>query len=172
MMHDQAGLYDTAFAAVMVANRLAQAVQIRSGEGFDRDQQRRTIDWAINTFTKDRVAATADWGDPSDAPVFIVGMPRSGTTLVEQIAASHPRVVGTGARSDIRDIVSTLFSSECAPQDWDRTAIRQAASGHIARLNSFGSAATRVIDSTPDNCLILGQIAVLFPNARNHHLPP
>lgn len=167
-MFDRKADYDAAFAAFEGANRLVHASQLKAGRPFDCDMLRRYVDWAISAFPRDGFAATADCGDPSDLPVFIVGMPRSGTSLVEQIAASHPQVFGAGERKDIGDIIRALSgpSTQRSPAEWARDAIRPAASRHIARLQALDDRATRVIDKLPDNSQVLGQIAVLFPNAR------
>ncbi len=126
------------------------------------------MDWAIATFRKDGFAATADWGDPSGLPVFIVGMPRSGTTLVEQIAASHSQVFGAGERKDISDILRGLEqgATRRPPAEWGRDAVPPGGVGADCQVAGAGGQAERVIDKLPDNCLRLGQIAVLFPNAR------
>jgi hypothetical protein len=100
--------------------------------------------------------------------VFVVGMPRSGTSLVEQIAASHSQVFGAGERTDIHDIlrISSDGGTPGGHDNWDAEAVRNAATAQVARLRDLGRGAIRVIDKTPDNYRLLGQIAVLFPRAR------
>jgi hypothetical protein len=165
---DRSGDYDAAFAAFVSANRLIRAIWIEAGHCFDGAELRRYVDWAISAFTPAEFAATEDWGNPSELPVFIVGMPRSGTSLVEQIAASHHAVFGAGERKDIHEIVKTLNAGgrHLPPTGWDRKAVRRAADVQIDRLRGLGGDAIRVIDKLPDNCQALGQIAVLFPRAR------
>ena len=165
---DRAGAYDAAFHAFAGANRLIREHWIEAGQPFDAPAFRQYVDWAIATFTPERFAATADWGDPSELPVFIVGMPRSGTSLVEQIAASHRQVFGAGERRDISDIIRDLNGGDhhFAPTAWTRDAVRREATGQLERLRGLGGEADRVIDKMPDNCRVLGQIAVLFPRAR------
>ena len=170
---DQSGDHDSAFAAFEAANRLIRAHWIDAGQPFDAPGLRRYVDWATATFTADEFAATADWGDPSELPVFIVGMPRSGTSLVEQIAASHPRVFGAGELKDIGEIVRSLNGGDrhVPVAEWDRDAVRQAATAQVVRLRGLSSEAgrapvLRIIDKMPDNCRLLGQIAILFPRAR------
>lgn len=165
---DAAGAYDRAFAAFETANRLVRAGWTQAGERFDADALRGYGDWAIAHFTPARCARHATLGDPSDLPVFVVGMPRSGTSLVEQIAASHSQVFGAGERKDIDRILSDLghAATEPSPDGWDRDAAQQAAAAHIAHLRELGRGAARVIDKLPDNARVLGQIAALFPGAR------
>jgi tetratricopeptide (TPR) repeat protein len=170
---EQSGDYDSAFAAFDRANRLIRAHWIELGQPFDGPGLVRYVDWATTTFTADGFAATADWGDPSELPVFIVGMPRSGTSLVEQIAASHPGVFGAGELKDIGEIVRSLNGGDrhLPIAEWDRDAVRHAAAAQVSRLRGLGGGAgrapvLRVIDKIPDNCRLLGQIAILFPRAR------
>ncbi|WP_158932599.1 sulfotransferase [Acidisphaera sp. S103] len=165
---DRSGDYDTAFTAFDAANRLIRTVWNDAGMAFDGPGLRRYVDWAISTFTRQQFTATAGWGDPSELPVFIVGMPRSGTSLVEQIAASHSEVFGTGESKDVSNIVRTLNGGDMhrPPAAWDREAVRGAATAHLDWMREQGGDAVRVIDKMPDNCRILGQIAVLFPRAR------
>ena len=101
-------------------------------------------------------------------PVFIVGMPRSGTSLVEQIAASHSRVFAGGERPEINAIVETLAAHSRGRQvaNWDAAFARQLADRHVALLQALGGGAARVIDKLPDNIFSLWLIAVLFPAAR------
>jgi tetratricopeptide (TPR) repeat protein len=165
---DRAGDHDAAFAAFADANRLIRAGWIELGQTFDGAGLRRYVDWAITAFTAGQFATAAQWGDPSELPVFIVGMPRSGTSLVEQIAASHPLVFGAGELRDISGIVQALDGGDRhrRPAEWDRDAMRRAAGDHVRRLRALDGQASRVIDKMPDNCRVLGQIAMLFPGAR------
>jgi hypothetical protein len=167
-MLDRAGAYDAAFAAFDAANRLIRAQWQESGQAFNPAAMRRYVDWAIESFSPELFAATRDWGDPSELPVFIVGMPRSGTSLTEQIAASHPQVFGAGERKDISDVVRDLNGGErhLPPLSWSREAVRGAALAQIERLRERGGDAVRVIDKMPDNARLLGQIAMLLPRAR------
>lgn len=167
-MLNGAAEFDAAFAAFEIANRLARESMIAEGKAFDAAGLRTYVDWAIDTFRADLFATTAEWGDSSDLPVFIVGMPRSGTSLVEQIAASHSGVFGAGERRDIGDIVRTLNGGDAhhSPLKWDHEAARRLAKDHVACLRGLSGDVDRVIDKMPDNIQILGQIAVLFPHAR------
>jgi tetratricopeptide (TPR) repeat protein len=167
-LFDRAEDYDEAFAAYALANQLTHEAIAADGQTFSAADLRIYVDWAIQSFRKDGFVATDGWGDPSELPVFIVGMPRSGTSLVEQITASHARVFGAGERRDIGDIVRTLLGGETHrnPADLDGSALRTAASAQIDRLRLLGGDAERVIDKMPDNILLLGYIAVMFPGAR------
>ena len=90
-MLDEADRFDEAFEAYTRANALFKELSIRRGQHFDIGAVRKRVDQMIDTFTPAFFQQRTSWGDRSEAPVFIVGMPRSGTSLVEQIAASHSK---------------------------------------------------------------------------------
>ncbi|HEX3994240.1 MAG TPA: sulfotransferase, partial [Acetobacteraceae bacterium] len=165
---DRHGDYNAAFAAYSLANLLSRERRRAEGHGFSEAELRDLVDWLTTAIGPRMFAATAGWGNPSELPVFVVGMPRSGTTLVEQIAASHPRVFGAGERMDITGILTALSGEYTAgsPVEWDQAAVRRETTAHLLRLRDLGDTATRVIDKLPDNIFSLGQIAVLFPGAR------
>jgi tetratricopeptide (TPR) repeat protein len=154
--------YDAAFGHFSAANHLLRAELVRAGRGFDRPRLSADIDRIIATWTAQKFAAFAGQGNPSEQPVFIVGMPRSGSSLFEQIAASHARVYGAGERTGIGAIAQRLG---WAPSPaWTQAAIATAAEDYLASLPKTDAA--RIIDKMPDNIFQLGLIATLFPNAR------
>jgi tetratricopeptide (TPR) repeat protein len=165
---DEAGNYEAAFASYAAANRMALESLRAAGSGFDLAQFRRRIDHLRTAFAPSTIEATRGWGNPSEVPVFVVGMPRTGTTLVEQILASHRQVYGAGERKDIFDIAVRLEGDKAtiAPSSWDQAAVRQESAAQLAQLRALGGSSERVIDKLPDNILQLGHIAVLFPSAR------
>lgn len=166
--HESAADYDAAFAAFKAATEMAGARLAATGRQFDAIKSRAGIRWLVETFNPELFQRLAGIGDPSEAPVFIVGMPRSGTSLVEQIAASHPAVFGSGETKDIGILFHKLETAGVSrsPADWNTEAARSAAVAHIARLAARSGRAARVIDKLPDNIIYLGHIALLFPNAR------
>jgi tetratricopeptide (TPR) repeat protein len=106
-------------------------------------------------------------------PVFIFGLPRSGTTLVEQVLASHPHVHGAGelrlARQTLEALPAVLGRADgpldCVP-DLDAAAIRKLAGRHLDALRLVdGGRAQRIVDKMPDNYMYLGLLAALFPQA-------
>src|ERR1700730_166539 len=166
---DDAGRFDEAFTAYERANSMYRAARAAAGDWFDAVALSRQVDEIIAAFTPDFFAKVAGWGIRSEVPVFIVGMPRSGTSLVEQIAASHSRVSGAG---ELLHIVR-MYGDFGTPIDgrgpglrWEETVISRAAGGHLQRLREIGSGAERVIDKMPDNVLCLGLVATLYPQAR------
>jgi tetratricopeptide (TPR) repeat protein len=162
---DEAGRFDEAFECYRQANSTVWNMRAREGNQFDPESIRLVVDRLIEFFTPGYFTGTRDWGDPSNAPVFVVGMPRSGTTLVEQIAASHPLVFGAGELADIGNIAKRLLA-EHQGNHWTRESIHREAAKHHRRLNALAPHAARIVDKMPANILNLGLIADLFPNAR------
>ncbi len=103
-------------------------------------------------------------GDATAAPVFILGMPRAGSSLFEQIAASHSMVFGAGERSGIGEISAQLG---WAPGPaWTAENFAAAARHYLDGLPPGAKTKPRVIDKMPDNVFQLGLIATLFPKVR------
>jgi tetratricopeptide (TPR) repeat protein len=163
---DDAGRYDEAFARYVQANALCRKNELDSGARFDPAALTREVDDLARTFGPDFFAARAGWGVPSEVPVFIVGLFRSGTTLVEQIAASHPAVHGAGELSEIRTMTAALMKAPGDAVKLVEEGIRRGAGAHLERLRAKAPDALRVIDKNPDNIFSLGLIATLFPEAR------
>jgi tetratricopeptide (TPR) repeat protein len=159
-MLDEAGHYDEAFTAFEKGNDLCKKLRASSGDVYDPEAQRRWTDGTISMFDAPYFNRRQDWGARSELPVFLVGMPRSGTTLVHQIAARHPQVRGIGERLEILQISQKLKSLD------DPQAVQLAANGHIEHLRAMNATASRFVDKMPTNVKMLGLIAVLFPNAR------
>jgi tetratricopeptide (TPR) repeat protein len=129
----------------------------------------------IEVCTPELFASRRGWGDPSDAPIFIVGLPRAGSTLIEQILASHSRVEGTMELSDIPRLAQSL-------QGRDNTGDRPRYPGVLAELPAedfkrFGgryladtalyrSGKPRFIDKMPNNFRHIGLMHLVLPNAR------
>jgi tetratricopeptide (TPR) repeat protein len=160
---DDADRYDEAFAAYDRANRLYREVRAAAGDRFDAADLVREINRSIAGFTPAFFAAVGGWGNPSELPVFIVGMPRSGTSLVEQIAASHSRVFGAGELRNIGEAAKELGPVNTL---WEQAAVRRVADSQLERLRGLGGGVERVIDKLPDNIFMLGVIATLYPGAR------
>jgi len=166
--HEAQADHDAAFLTFKAANTLLRASRV----AFDPDQSlaelRLLVDAAISVFSKNVVAALAPVGLDSHTPVFIVGMARSGTTLLEQIAASHPEVCGLGERGDFLELLGGEMRSMLltSPDQWDVLAVRAAGRAFLGELEAAGQNARRIINKLPNNVYWLGHIAALFPNAR------
>ena len=130
----------------------------------------------LATFTPQFFARASGFGLETEQPVFIVGLPRSGTTLVEQILASHSRVFGAGELRYCDETFQSLPKAmnrndtpfDCLP-DLDRETARRLAQRHLDRLRALDARALRIVDKMPENYQYLGLIRVLFPRSRLIH---
>jgi len=172
---DKAGQYDDAFDAAQEANAVTDARRRRS---FDPDLHRRSIDLLIERWTPEATGALPVGDAMARTPVFIVGMPRSGTSLVEQILASHPEVHAAGERSEVAMIVERLGAAElptAVPHMHRLDALTadlapRAAGAYLEVMRALSPNAPRVTDKRPDNFLHLGLISRLFPTASVIHI--
>jgi tetratricopeptide (TPR) repeat protein len=166
---DAAGEPDAAFLRFAESNRRLEQIREANGQRFDRAATAAFVEAVDRGRAAEYVHNTVAWGNPTDLPVFVVGMPRSGTTLVEQICASHSRIVGAGelrAIQKIDKLVGALSWKRENPRAWDAGVARAQADKHAAELARIGAGALRVVDKTPLNLMNLGLIGALYPNAR------
>jgi tetratricopeptide (TPR) repeat protein len=115
-------------------------------------------------------------GNSSPVPVFVLGMPRSGSTLIEQILASHPLVHAAGERTDIARAARNLLSAGLPPLQYpeiipalDGADLRQIAHAYLDSLPAIANEKIRIIDKAPGNFLYIGLIHLILPNARIIH---
>ncbi|MFT5527634.1 MAG: tetratricopeptide (TPR) repeat protein, partial [Pirellulaceae bacterium] len=169
--YDRVQQYETAWSHAIAANsQRVKRMTYRSHEEF--------VDRLIQFFSKSHFAS-AKHGNTSDRPVFVVGIPRSGTSLIEQILASHSNIYGAGELNEFEQIRQRLDSSQrsstdggsypdCMSELTPETAGRLATQ-YLQRISSLDAASIRVVDKLPDNFLHLGLIATLFPDSRVIH---
>ncbi len=171
--------YDAAFRHMDRGNQLRR-LELEPLKGpYASAEEVARVDRSIEIFDEDYFRRTDGFGVASELPVFIVGMPRSGTTLCEQILASHSRVFGADELPDIARIVRELRASHadrCADNDYAGYAVhlspdivRSVAQNHLSRLQRLSPGASRVVDKMPMNYRHLGLIATLFPTAKIVH---
>ncbi|MGA7673826.1 MAG: sulfotransferase [Rhizomicrobium sp.] len=106
-------------------------------------------------------------------PIFIVGMPRSGTTLVEQILASHPDVYGAGERPELEDIVSSFSADNSVafgPRDLTRDDFVAIGRRYVEQIAALAPGAKRITDKMPGNFRFAGLIHLALPGARILHV--
>jgi tetratricopeptide (TPR) repeat protein len=164
---DDLGDYERAIRHFDEANRVAIQELELAGRQFDREAHAADVDLMIRTFTREFFASRCSEGSQSDLPVFIVGMPRSGTTLVEQILSSHPAVEAAGELAFWHDHGNRLVSAGGRFHEPGKA--MDLAERYVAGLRLFGPSALRVTDKLPNNYLRLGLICWALPNARIIH---
>ncbi len=162
--HDQAEKFDAAFGYFAEANALLRRAQAAAGRQYNAAKLSSDVDQLIAIFNPDVFTGAVGKGTSSEQPVFILGMPRSGSTLFEQIAASHSKVAGAGERKGIGVIANRLGWRPSAR--WTQDAIQAQGAEYLQAMRAAGGDARRIIDKMPDNIFQLGLIATLFPDAR------
>jgi tetratricopeptide (TPR) repeat protein len=156
------GDYASAMSHLVEASRIRQAIA-----PFDRAAFGRRIDAIIAQFTPAFFAAHACDGKQSELSLAIVGMPRSGTTLVEQIVSSHSEVVGAG-ELDFWMLRGAAFN-ELKNDGAGAELVGKLAEEYLAELRRVGPEAARVTDKNPFNFLWAGLIHLVFPRATIIH---
>jgi tetratricopeptide (TPR) repeat protein len=168
--------YSAAADHLDAANAARFAVLKKRDRQYRPERQRVFTSGMIATFTPEFFARVNGFGLETEQPVFIFGLPRSGTTLVEQILASHPRVFGAGELRYCQETVQALsgvMNHGDTPfeylLDQGRETARHFAQQHLDRLRALDQRADRIVDKMPENFQHLGLINVLFPGARLIH---
>ena len=170
---DARGEYAAAAGHLVPANALQLALSRERGRDYDPLEHQRFVTGMIELSTPEFFAQRRGWGVDAETPVFVVGLPRSSTTLIEQILAAHSQVFAAG---EIRLVPATLAALTPPSGDLlagirgaDRQLVRSIAERHLERLRALGGLALRIVDKLPENYLFLGPLAVLFPRARFIH---
>lgn len=163
------GHHDAAFDAFAAA-------KAEAGRSFDLAPLTSRYDAMIAGLDAAFFAGRRDFGLDSEQPVFIVGMPRSGTTLTEQICASHSQVSGAGELQTLGAIALELGAADRNPETYVKLLHRMSAAQsreiaaiYLKQLQGFGGGGARITDKMPHNFEQLGLIALLFPRARVIH---
>lgn len=165
--HEDLGRHADAFRCWREGNALK-----RRRIAYDEAVIHDAFELIRGTFSADFIQARQGGGDPTAVPVFIVGMPRSGTTLVEQIVASHPDVFGAGELKlftrAINDIRSTLAPAPVFPELAAHMAgeqLRALGTHYLTELQALAPASLRIVDKMPSNFLFAGLIHLALPHA-------
>ena len=162
--------HDQSFRHLLAGNALKRAqIAYNEAEALGYMQRIRTV------FNPELLQAKAGGGDSARTPVFIVGMPRSGTTLIEQIIASHPQAVGAGELFDLDNLVQSLargngslrFPEIVATMSGEE--LRQVGARYVAAIRAHAPTAERIADKMPWNFHFAGLIHLALPNARIIH---
>ena len=170
-IYDDCQMAGDAFHHYQIANDLRYKEM-----GFDIEKHARYIDQLIAVYSDKLFKQRLLFGHDSTIPVLIVGMPRSGTTLVEQIISSHPKAAAAGELVAIHQMEVLLGRQLRLTTPYpenakllDERATINFANEYIRYLRSFSADAERITDKMPDNFLSLGFIHLLFPKAHIIH---
>ncbi len=189
-VYERAGEYATAWPHFETGNAIRKRRYAERNKRYDPAAHEALVDDLIRVFDKGFLAERQDWGIDDDRAVFVVGMPRSGTTLVEQILASHPAGDGIGETSEIDRIAQGLpratlkiavggdvpvkldhepsgYPSNLGRIKWQDVEAR--AQSFLKRLGELAPGAGRVVEKTPFNYLYVGFIQLLYPASRVIH---
>jgi len=164
------GEYAASFAYYERGNALKKSECRYRPEFIERNTRMQ-----IEVCTPELFAQRQGWGDPSHAPIFIVGLPRAGSTLIEQILASHSRVEGTMELSDIPRLAQSLHGresgderprypgvlTELLPEDSKRFGER-----YLTDTRLYRTGKPRFIDKMPNNFRHIGLMHLILPNAK------
>lgn len=170
--HDRLGQYEEAFRHLERGNAL-----LRQQRPYDAARFARAVDRLIEVFTRPQIEALRSrHSNGDDRPLFIVGMPRSGTTLLEQMFSGHSRVAAGGELSAMLNVAARVRQLDPSHRDYpsgvrDLGARDLAALAHyyLGRLERVSATAARVTDKLPFNFMHVGLITALFPRAAIVH---
>ena len=165
---DRRAQYGRAFEFIDRGNRLR-----REREFYDRVENEEMIDMLIEVFSKQFLDENQGYGDPDPAPIFIVGLPRSGSTLIEQILSSHSMVDGT---HELRELGLTIKSSpklsgrgrrypKTVPQ-LSQDEFRRLGREYMERTRRHRGSRPLFTDKNPNNYMHLGLLHLILPNAK------
>lgn len=169
---DDAGEFKQAFSHYLKANKLA-------GKSYDRTESEAFFKDIVFQYSHEVMDKSAGAGHLSDQPIFIVGMPRSGTSLVEQILASHSSVYGAGEIHDLASVIASASNQNPAKLPFplwlsglDRSSFKVMGKTYLDRLARHCNAGqyARIVDKHPLNFQYLGFIKQVLPNAKILHI--
>jgi len=171
--YEDLGDFDKSMEYVNKATRLK-----RDSYDYSISESQEEFDRIKEVFSPDFFSNHYDSGDPDRTPIFILGMPRSGTSLVEQILASHADVYGAGELKDLGKILGSIRTSEKEKQsgiipaellELDARAFADLGKQYITRIRRHSANAKFITDKFPHNFLYIGFVRAILPNARIIH---
>lgn len=174
-IYDKNEQYAHAFDKFFKANSLSS---LKSNLTYDPKHHEAYVDWCNDIFSDNGSLQSLYVENRSEKPIFVIGMPRSGTSLVEQILASHPDVCGAGELPDVYEFANTgkinlghyrrkplAASLNTIPKEH----FSDFSAKYLQKLDTLAPNVKRVVDKFPGNFLNLGLIQICFPNAKIIH---
>lgn len=162
--------YEKAFDYFLEGNRLK-----RMTYEYSISQQKDFFSKVKEVFTKSFFANNTGAGNNNDTPIFIVGMPRSGTSLVEQILASHSQVYGAGELRDMHELVKSMHSTQSTNEfpacvlDFNKGVFQDLGSQYIEGIRRHSEVEKHITDKMPENFMLIGLIKIILPSAKIIH---
>lgn len=166
--YDDIGDHGKAFPHFLAGNRLKRATF-----DYKSDQTAQYFASIMSNYDAATLDRLRGGGDASPLPIFVLGMPRSGTTLVEQIIASHPEVHGAGELVNLTAILQHDIAGEVFPHNLhslDPARLAEWGAEYVTGLQRCAPDARRITDKMPANFLALGLIHLMLPNAKIIHV--
>ena len=157
--------FEQAFVNFRRANELTKLRRVK----HDRQQLTRTVDLITQFCDRNWVNRSGNYANSSARPVFVVGMLRSGTTLAEQILASHPAVFGAGELT-FWSTAWAMHGMAARNTGMSESSLTRLADEYLRSLQQVSNDASRVVDKMPTNFAFLGLIHAALPNARIIHM--
>jgi tetratricopeptide (TPR) repeat protein len=170
-IYDDLGEWESAFDHYRQGNQLIHVI-------YDEQQHKKEVSSLVKFFDAELFRKFEGWGHPSSSPVFIVGMPRSGSTLIDQMLSSHPDVFSLGEHIGLWDQIRSLCKSsgktgtfpECLAQT-TQDELYTTANLHLEEIRKLSPENTlRIVNKQLSNYLKLGAIALLFPKCKIIHI--
>ncbi|HEY2344941.1 MAG TPA: sulfotransferase [Xanthomonadaceae bacterium] len=174
--HDRVGEFPAAWRHAARTNALAIEAT-PPPQRYDAGQHESRVDTLTSHYTRSLFERLRGAGSPDRRPVFVIGLPRSGTTLLERMLAAHPRIVGVGEQRFAE--IGWKHALAACGQSHDAlsgSAIDESAAWHLRMLEQrvrhlgLPADADRIVDKMPDNYLIAGWLGVVFPHATIIHV--
>ena len=170
---DARGEYAEAAEHLQRANALELSESRRRGDAFDPEAAEQFSSRMISVCTREFFDRLRGFGSESEVPVFVVGLPRSGTTLIEQVLGAHSQVFAAGELQLAGSTLARLGGQEGEVFEklakLDKETARLLAAQYLEKLRALAPAARRIVDKMPHNYLYLGLLACLFPRAKFIH---
>ena len=168
---DRIGSYDSAFGQLKLARDRQARLRPFSSDGYSA-----AVDTLVKVLSKEFFRSAPRLEASSERPIFIVGMPRSGTTLTEQVLATHPRVAAGGelaalptASFRVQELSGGHLAYPYGLTSMSAASLEKLAGAYLEQLQKIDTGGRKVTDKLPFNFMHLGIVALMFPNAKVVH---